>query len=183
MRGQVDPVDSASWVEFLVMPLEVKLILLMVFWNPASTSWHGKYPIIFVRVLYIPGGAGFLPSTVVIWWKYYAIFIFEALIHMQWCNINWPSNGSPAKAQAERKQFLLKLLAQARELSRVEPSFTLGFEVDSGGWWMSAFLSAPRNVKRCRQLKHCSNTIERIQGDTMTEYIQWVDYGLVIVCL
>ena len=27
------------------------------------TSWYGEYPIIY-RVLYIPGGAGFLPSTV-----------------------------------------------------------------------------------------------------------------------
>ena len=27
------------------------------------TSWYGKYPIIYM-VLYIPGGAGFLPSTV-----------------------------------------------------------------------------------------------------------------------
>ena len=35
------------------------------FRNPAFTSWDGKFPIIY-RVLYIPGGAGFLPSTVVI---------------------------------------------------------------------------------------------------------------------
>ena len=33
-------------------------------WQKKScTSWYGKYPII-CRVLYIPGGAGFLPSTV-----------------------------------------------------------------------------------------------------------------------
>ena len=31
--------------------------------NPASTSWYGKYRIIY-RVLYIPSGARFLPSTV-----------------------------------------------------------------------------------------------------------------------
>ncbi len=32
-------------------------------WKKSCTSWYGKYPIIF-RVFYIPGGAGFLPSTV-----------------------------------------------------------------------------------------------------------------------
>ncbi len=32
-------------------------------WKESCTSWYGKYPIIY-RVLYIPGGAGFLPSTI-----------------------------------------------------------------------------------------------------------------------
>ena len=32
-------------------------------WKKSCTSWYGKYPIIY-RVSYIPGGAGFLPSTV-----------------------------------------------------------------------------------------------------------------------
>ena len=32
-------------------------------WKKSCTSWYGKNPII-CRVLYIPGGAGFLPSTV-----------------------------------------------------------------------------------------------------------------------
>ena len=32
-------------------------------WLKSCTSWYGKYPII-CRVLYIPGGAGCLPSTV-----------------------------------------------------------------------------------------------------------------------
>ena len=32
-------------------------------WKKSCTSWYGKYPIIYM-VLYIPGGAGFLPSTV-----------------------------------------------------------------------------------------------------------------------
>ena len=32
-------------------------------WKKSCTSWYGKYPMIY-RVLYIPGGAGFLPSTV-----------------------------------------------------------------------------------------------------------------------
>ena len=33
-------------------------------WKKSCTSWYGECPIIY-RVLYIPGGAGFLPSTVV----------------------------------------------------------------------------------------------------------------------
>ena len=33
-------------------------------WKKSCTSWYGEYPTI-CRVLYIPGGAGFLPSTVV----------------------------------------------------------------------------------------------------------------------
>ena len=32
-------------------------------WLKSCTSWYGKYPIIY-RVSYIPGGAGFQPSTV-----------------------------------------------------------------------------------------------------------------------
>ena len=32
-------------------------------WKKSCTSWYGKYPIIY-RVSYIPGGAGFQPSTV-----------------------------------------------------------------------------------------------------------------------
>ena len=32
-------------------------------WKKSCTSWYGKYPIIY-KVLYMPGGAGFLPSTV-----------------------------------------------------------------------------------------------------------------------
>ena len=32
-------------------------------WKKSCTSWYGKYPIIY-RVLYMLGGAGFLPSTV-----------------------------------------------------------------------------------------------------------------------
>ncbi len=38
------------------------IILLMA--EIRLTSWYGKFPIVH-RVLYIPGGAGFLPSTVV----------------------------------------------------------------------------------------------------------------------
>ena len=32
-------------------------------WKKSCTSWYGKYPIIY-KVLYMPGGAGFLQSTV-----------------------------------------------------------------------------------------------------------------------
>ena len=34
-------------------------------WKKSCTSWYGKYLMIY-RVLYIPGGAGFLPSTVLL---------------------------------------------------------------------------------------------------------------------
>ena len=34
-------------------------------WKNSCTSWYGKYPIVY-RVLYIPSGVGFLPSTVCI---------------------------------------------------------------------------------------------------------------------
>ena len=34
-------------------------------WLKSCTSWFGRYPIVY-RVLYIPGGAGFCPSTVLI---------------------------------------------------------------------------------------------------------------------
>ena len=43
-------------------------------WKKSCTSWYGKYPIIY-GVLYIPGGAGFLPSTV--WPKFqHQIWVF-----------------------------------------------------------------------------------------------------------
>ena len=52
-------------------------------WTKSCTSWYGKYPFFF-WVLYIPGGAGFHPSTV-------AFFLFFAqkksqpwfLLHVQ----------------------------------------------------------------------------------------------------
>ena len=31
-------------------------------WKKCCTSWYGRYPVIY-KVLYIPGGAGFLPSA------------------------------------------------------------------------------------------------------------------------
>ena len=44
-------------------------------WKKSCTSWYGKYPIIY-WVLYIPGGAGFLPSTV---WKF-VVFYFRRAV-------------------------------------------------------------------------------------------------------
>ena len=35
-------------------------------WTKSCTSWYGKYPTVY-RVLYIPGGAGFRPSTVALY--------------------------------------------------------------------------------------------------------------------
>ena len=44
------------------------LLLIRVFsycwWKKSCTSWHVVYPTMY-KILYIPGGAGFLPSTVV----------------------------------------------------------------------------------------------------------------------
>ena len=37
-------------------------------WKKSCTSWYGKYPIIY-KVSCMLGGAGFLPSTVVLIWK------------------------------------------------------------------------------------------------------------------
>jgi len=41
----------------------LKCDLSYCWWKKSCTSWYDKYPII-CRVSYIPGGAGFLPSTV-----------------------------------------------------------------------------------------------------------------------
>ena len=50
--------------------LECYAILLMV--QKSCTSWYDKYPI-FCRVFYIPGGAGFWPSTV-----FFSSFVFKS---------------------------------------------------------------------------------------------------------
>ena len=44
--------------------MDVYFLQPYCWWNKSCTSWYGKYPIIY-RVLYIPSGAGFLPSTIV----------------------------------------------------------------------------------------------------------------------
>ena len=66
----------------------VKVILLIAncktrkycWWKKSCTSWYGKYPTIY-RVLHIPGVAGSLPSTVVMWF-------YASTTILEWC---WPS--------------------------------------------------------------------------------------------
>ena len=56
-------------------------------WKKSCTSWYDKYPIIY-RVLTIPGGAGFLPSTVVhtkSWGRGENCF----LLSENWCLFRW----------------------------------------------------------------------------------------------
>ena len=45
------------------------LCMYYCWWTKSCTSWYNRYPIIY-RVSYIPGGAGFPPSTVEIQWKH-----------------------------------------------------------------------------------------------------------------
>ena len=51
-----------------------KIWMCYCWWKKSCTSWYGNHPII-CRYLYIPGGAGFLPSTVwnalkkILYWK------------------------------------------------------------------------------------------------------------------
>ena len=44
-------------------PPEMMVWKMFCWWKISCTSWHSKFPMIY-SVLYIPGGAGFLPSTV-----------------------------------------------------------------------------------------------------------------------
>ena len=46
----------------------INLSLWYCWWLKSCTRWYGKYPIVY-GFLYIPGGAGFLPSTVVTLFK------------------------------------------------------------------------------------------------------------------
>ena len=50
--------QASSWINMK------KVLPSYCWWLKSCTSWYGKYPIIY-RVSYIPGGAGFQPSTVV----------------------------------------------------------------------------------------------------------------------
>ena len=50
-KVQVQRYSLCLWCGMILLMEEIRL-----------TSWYGKYPVIY-RVLYIPGGAGFLPST------------------------------------------------------------------------------------------------------------------------
>ena len=56
--------SSQSWVKVASWSINwISQKLTYCWWLKSCTSWYGEYPIIY-RVLYIPGGAGFLPSTV-----------------------------------------------------------------------------------------------------------------------
>ncbi len=70
--GKLVPFPARSWMlssnplNFLIRsnrPRPQNLSLLLLMEEIRLTSWYGKYPIMYM-VLYIPGGAGFLPSTV-----------------------------------------------------------------------------------------------------------------------
>ena len=52
-----DPPSSFYWAPIVLETLHY------CWWKKSCSSWYGKYPIIYM-VLYIPGDAGFLPSTV-----------------------------------------------------------------------------------------------------------------------
>ena len=52
-------------------------------WTKSCTSWQVVYPI-FYRILYIPGGAGFLPSTVVFQQSQCQILFFKHLGKLHW---------------------------------------------------------------------------------------------------
>ena len=81
---------SASWTKRKFRSNEVQLQHRMnkkestyCWWLKSCTSWYGKYPIIY-RVSYIPGGAGFQPSTLVpktsTWkWLFQLDVIFQSL--------------------------------------------------------------------------------------------------------
>ena len=61
MEVMILPKTVVCWVVYWV-------ILLMGPWNPAITSWYGKYPIIY-KVLFIPGGClGFLNHQPYVGW-------------------------------------------------------------------------------------------------------------------
>ena len=47
----------------MLQQLDCSIILSYCWWKKSCTGWDDRYPVIY-RVLYIPGGAGFLPSTV-----------------------------------------------------------------------------------------------------------------------
>ncbi len=75
--------------ESLEMLNKIHLTNLNYCWwfrNPAITSWYGKYPITY-RVSYMLGGAGFLPSTVVL--KESTVPLFGSRVFVQIYNIDW----------------------------------------------------------------------------------------------
>ena len=64
------------------------------------TSWYGKNPIVY-RVLYIPGGAGFLPSTACQHWS----TLYVRVIHPRWPVLLGGSHRSAAQ-QISRQEHI-----------------------------------------------------------------------------
>ena len=63
-RPWIDPRCVRIWRKVKVDEDILALTKWYCWWKNSCTGWYGKYPI-FRRVLYMSGGAGFLPSTVV----------------------------------------------------------------------------------------------------------------------
>ena len=62
------------------------------------TSWYGNHPIIY-KVLYIPGGAGFLPSAVLLVFSGKSLQITIDL-HQLWCT-KWVPFNNPCQFESE----------------------------------------------------------------------------------
>ena len=80
------PRRMAQWCKFL------DKCWRYCWWKKSCTIWYGKYPIIY-RVLYIPGGAGFLPSTVcqLIMHKFTCLILHSWSLNKgsKWINFQW----------------------------------------------------------------------------------------------
>ena len=80
------PPDSYRWLQSMLVHWVFCLHCHVSFqggytycwWKKSCTTWYGWYTIIY-GVLYIPGGAGFLPSTVYIYIQYTYIVTFAFL--------------------------------------------------------------------------------------------------------
>ena len=68
-------------------------------WKKSCTSWYVVYPIIY-RVSYIPGGAGFQPSTVV-----FQPWFFRGYVDFRGCRWGW------AWWRRSKKNHIIKLYA------------------------------------------------------------------------
>ena len=95
-------------------------------WKKSCTSWYGKYPIIY-RVLYIPGGAGFCPSTVSLYIHQWCIpFHLDLALQQRIC---WDilSKGFliflPLQASHLALKFPLKIFSEMQQRSHASPSW------------------------------------------------------------
>ena len=87
-----DPMLPMSFVGHIpydkCIALRQPIILLICWWKKSCTSWLVVYPVIY-KVFYIPGGAGFLPSTVAM--KILLIFSIRTTHFYKWwmfrCNL------------------------------------------------------------------------------------------------